>query len=35
MGAVSQLIVFVIAVVIYVPFLLAYEKYQNKQSAEA
>ena len=35
MGAASQLIVFVIAVVIYVPFLLAYEKYQNKQSAEA
>lgn len=35
MGAISQLIVFVIAVVIYVPFLLAYEKYQNKQSAEA
>ena len=35
MGAISQLIVFVIAVVIYAPFLLAYEKYQNKQSAEA
>ena len=35
MGAISQLIVFVVAVVIYVPFLLAYEKYQNKQSAEA
>ena len=35
MGAISQLIVFVIAVVIYVPFLLAYEKYQNKQAAEA
>lgn len=35
MGAISQLIVFVVATVIYVPFLLAYEKYQNKQSAEA
>lgn len=35
MGAISQLIVFVVATVIYVPFLLAYEKYQNKQAAEA
>ena len=34
MGAVSQLIVFAIATVIYIPFLLAYEKYQNKQAAE-
>ncbi len=35
MGAISQLIVFVVATVIYIPFLIAYEKYQNKQSAEA
>jgi PTS system cellobiose-specific IIC component len=35
MGAVSQLIVIVLATVIYIPFLIAYEKYQNKQSAEA
>lgn len=35
MGAISQLIVFVVAIVIYTPFLLAYEKYQNKQFAEA
>lgn len=31
MGAVSQLIVIAVAIVIYIPFLLAYEKYQNKQ----
>ena len=35
MGAVSQLVVFVVAVVIYTPFFIAYEKYQNRQSAEA
>ena len=35
MGAVSQLVVFVVAVVIYTPFFIAYEKYQNKQAAEA
>lgn len=32
MGAVSQLIVIVTCVVIYAPFLVVYEKYQNKQS---
>ena len=35
MGAVSQLIAIVLATVIYVPFVIAYEKYQNKQAAEA
>ena len=35
MGAISQLVVFVVAVVIYTPFFIAYEKYQNRQSAEA
>lgn len=35
MGAVSQLIAIVLATVIYIPFLIAYEKYQNKQAAEA
>ena len=35
MGAISQLFVFVVAVVIYTPFFIAYEKYQNRQSAEA
>ena len=35
MGAVSQIIVFAVAVVIYLPFFLAYEKQQNKESAEA
>lgn len=34
MGAVSQGIVLVVAVAIYAPFLIAYEKYQNKQSEE-
>ena len=32
MGAVSQLIVIALSVVIYTPFLIAYEKYQAKQS---
>ena len=35
MGAVSQLIVIVLDVVIYIPFLIAYEKFQNKQAQEA
>jgi len=34
-GAISQLIVFAVAVVIYLPFFLAYEKQQNKESAAA
>ena len=34
MGAISQLIVIAVSIVIYTPFLLAYEKYQAKQSAE-
>lgn len=32
MGAVTQLIVLVVSLLIYVPFVIAYEKYQNKQS---
>ena len=32
MGAVSQLIVIALSVVIYIPFLIAYEKYQAIQS---
>lgn len=35
MGAISQIIVFAVAVVIYLPFFLAYEKQQNKESANA
>ena len=35
MGAVTQAILIVVSTVIYVPFLIAYEKYQNKQAAEA
>ena len=35
MGAVSQIIVIALATVIYIPFLIAYEKYQNKQAAAA
>lgn len=35
MGAISQIIVFAVACVIYLPFFLAYEKQQNKESAEA
>ena len=34
MGAVSQLIVVAASVLIYVPFLIAYEKFQAKQAAE-
>ena len=34
MGAVSQLVVMVIATIIYIPFVIAYEKFQNKQAAE-
>ena len=34
MGAISQLIVVAISVVVYVPFLIAYEKFQAKQAAE-
>lgn len=35
MGAISQLIVFAVACLVYFPFFLAYEKQQNKESAEA
>ena len=35
MGAVTQAILIVVSTVVYTPFLLAYEKYQNKQAAEA
>ncbi|WP_296877014.1 PTS transporter subunit EIIC, partial [Thomasclavelia sp.] len=34
MGAVSQAIVLVVSIVVYTPFLLAYERFQNKQAAE-
>ena len=34
MGAISQLIVVAASVLIYVPFLIAYEKFQAKQAAE-
>ena len=34
MGAISQLIVIVLSVVIYAPFVIAYENFQNKQAAE-
>ena len=34
-GAVSQIIVIALSTVIYIPFLIAYEKYQNKQAAAA
>ena len=34
MGAISQLIVVAISEVVYVPFLIAYEKFQAKQAAE-
>lgn len=33
MGAVSQAIALVASILVYVPFLIAYEKYQNKQAA--
>lgn len=35
MGAVTQAILIVVCTVIYTPFLISYEKYQNKQAAEA
>lgn len=35
MGAVSQLIVIVLSTVIYSPFVIFYERYQNKQADEA
>ena len=34
MGAITQAILIVVSIVIYTPFLIAYEKYQNKQTAE-
>lgn len=34
MGAVAQLIVLVLSIVLYAPFLMAYERYQNKQYSE-
>ena len=34
MGAVAQLIVLAVSVVVYIPFLIAYEKFQAKQAAE-
>ena len=34
MGAISQLIVLAASTLIYIPFLIAYEKYQAKQAAE-
>ena len=34
MGAVSQAIALVVSIVIYAPFLIAYERFQNKQAAE-
>jgi PTS system cellobiose-specific IIC component len=33
MGAVSQLLVFAVSFVIYLPFVLIYERQQNKQEA--
>ena len=35
MGAVSQVIVIVVATLIYIPFVIVYERFQNKQAAEA
>ena len=35
MGAVSQLIVIVVATLIYIPFVIMYERFQNKEAAEA
>ena len=34
MGAVAQLVVLAVSVVVYTPFLIAYEKFQAKQAAE-
>ena len=33
MGAISQIIVIVLGTLIYIPFVIIYERYQNKQSA--
>lgn len=35
MGALSQIIVIVVATLIYIPFVIFYERFQNKQAAEA
>ncbi|MFV0395610.1 MAG: PTS sugar transporter subunit IIC, partial [Coprobacillaceae bacterium] len=35
MGAVSQAIVIVVSVLIYTPFLIAYERQQNKEAAKS
>ena len=35
MGAVSQLIAIVVATLIYIPFVIMYERFQNKEAAEA
>ena len=35
MGAVSQVIVIVVSTLIYIPFVIVYERFQNKQAAEA
>ncbi|MDE6952392.1 MAG: PTS transporter subunit EIIC [Erysipelotrichales bacterium] len=35
MGAISQLIAIALSTVIYIPFVIMYERYQNKQAAEA
>ena len=34
MGAIAQLIVLAVSVLVYIPFLIAYEKFQDKQAAE-
>ena len=34
MGAIAQLIVLAVSVLVYIPFLIAYEKFQAKQAAE-
>ena len=34
MGAVAQLVVLAVSVLVYIPFLIAYEKFQAKQAAE-
>ncbi len=35
MGAVCQLLAIVLVTLIYIPFVIFYERYQNKQAAEA
>ena len=35
MGAISQIIVIALSIVIYIPFVIFYERYQNKQADEA